>query len=80
MNGEVFRVRVDRSLLKQAGKVCADIGTTPQEIVRILFAQLVKLRKVPFPLNADAETVPDKLVDIERRNRIWRELDDAEGW
>lgn len=22
----------------------------------------------------------DKLLDVERRNRIWRELDDAEGW
>jgi antitoxin component of RelBE/YafQ-DinJ toxin-antitoxin module len=78
MNGEVFRVRVDRSLLKKAEKVAADIGTTPQEIVRILFVQLVKLRRIPFPLNADA--VPDNLVDVDRRNLILRELDDAEGW
>jgi predicted DNA-binding antitoxin AbrB/MazE fold protein len=22
----------------------------------------------------------EKLLDLERRNRIWRELDDSEGW
>jgi len=22
----------------------------------------------------------DELLDLERRNRIWRELDDTEGW
>ncbi len=60
-------------LAQQAEKVAAEIGTTPQESVRLLFAQLVKRRRIPFPLDADA--VPDNLVDIERRNRIWRELD-----
>jgi len=57
--------------------VAAEIGTTPQEIVRLLFAQLVKRRRIPFPLDADA--IPDILVDIKRRNRIWRELDDAQA-
>jgi antitoxin component of RelBE/YafQ-DinJ toxin-antitoxin module len=74
---EPFRVRIERSLLKEAEKVSAEIGTTPGEIVRLLFAQLVKVRRIPFPLNADA---PDGLVDVKRRNCIWRELDDAEGW
>lgn len=25
-------------------------------------------------------TAEDGLLDVKRRNRIWRELDDAEGW
>lgn len=68
-------MRVNPGLLKEAKKVTADIGTTPSEIVRILFAQLVKHRRVPFSLSAS-----DNLVDVERRNRIWRDLDDAQGW
>lgn len=74
----MFRCRIDRRLLNDAEKVSAEIGTTPQEIVRLLFAQLVKVRRIPFSLAADAPA--DGLVDTGRRNRILRELDDAEGW
>ena len=73
---DIFRVRVDRKLLAKASRVAKEIGTTPGEIVRLLFAQLVRRRKVPFSLSADA----DDLVDVERRNRILRDLDDSEGW
>ena len=67
---------MDRKLLAQASRVAKEIGTTPGEIVRLLFAQLVKRREVPFNLSADA----DDLVDVKRRNRILRDLDDSEGW
>ncbi len=74
----MFRCRIDRKLLSEATRVSEEIGTTPEEIVRLLFAQLVKARRVPFALAADAPD--DELVDMARRNRIWGELDDAEGW
>ena len=50
----MFRVRIERTLIKQANKVAEDIGTTPGEIVRLLFKQMVKRRTIPFPLNADS--------------------------
>ncbi|HSU55106.1 MAG TPA: type II toxin-antitoxin system RelB/DinJ family antitoxin [Candidatus Dormibacteraeota bacterium] len=76
---EIFRVRVDPKLLKQAQKVAEEIGTSPGEIVRICLKQLVKRRAIPFPLEADAESEVN-LVNVKRRNRIWSKLDDSEGW
>lgn len=75
---ELFRVRVEKSLLKEAKKVSREIGTSPGEIVRLLLTQLVKARRIPFSLTADAPA--PGLVDTARRNQIWRDLDDAEGW
>ena len=49
---EVFRVRVDPKLLKQAQAVAEEIGTSPAELVRIMLKQLVKRRAIPFPLEA----------------------------
>jgi antitoxin component of RelBE/YafQ-DinJ toxin-antitoxin module len=72
---DIFRVRVDRKLLARASRVAEDIGTTPGELVRLLFAQLVKRRRVPFSLCADA----DGLLDVEHRNKILRDLDDSQG-
>jgi len=74
---ETFRCRVDRKLLAEATRVAEQIGTSPGEIVRMLFMQLVKRRQLPFAPSANQA---DELVDVQRRNRIWRELDDAEGW
>lgn len=74
---EMFRVRVRKSLLADAKRVTDEIGTDPGEVVRLLFAQLVKRRAIPFALAADAE---DGLLDKPRRNRVLRELDDSEGW
>ena len=51
---EEFRVRIDGSLLKKAKRVAAEIGTTPGEVVRLLFRQMVKRRAIPFPLQADS--------------------------
>lgn len=73
----MFRCRIERKLIAEATKVTEEIGTTPGEVVRLLFTQLVKRRSIPFPLSAD---VHDGLVDVRRRNKVLRELDDAEGW
>lgn len=35
---------------------------------------------IESPPSACTPSPTDKLLDIERRNRIWRGLDDAEGW
>ncbi len=50
----MFRVRIERSLIAEASKVAEEIGTTPGEVVRLLFKQMVKRRAIPFPLNADS--------------------------
>ena len=81
MAGEVFRCRIDGKLLSEAEKVTKDIGTTPGEVVRLLFKQLVKRRTIPFPLDADAQDgAGNGLVDVKRRNKVLRELDDSKGW
>ncbi len=78
MNGEVFRVRVDRKLLAETSRLAEQMGTSPGELVRLLFAQVVKRRAIPFSVSADASI--DELVDVQRRNRVLRDLDDSEGW
>ena len=76
---DIFRVRVDRKLLARASRVAEEMGTTPAEIVRLLFAQLVKRRALPFTVLADSPK-NDDLVDVRRRNQVLRDLDDSEGW
>jgi addiction module RelB/DinJ family antitoxin len=76
---EIFRVRVDPKLLKQAHAVAEEIGTSPGELVRIMLRQLVERRSIPFPLEAANETEAD-LLNVKRRNEIWRQFDDSEGW
>jgi addiction module RelB/DinJ family antitoxin len=74
---DIFRVRIERQLIREANKVAEEIGTTPGEIVRMLFTQLVRQKAIPFKLSASKT---DDLLDVERRNRILRDLDDSEGW
>jgi len=69
----MFRVRIDRKLIAQASKVAADIGTTPGEVVRMLFKQMVKRRTIPFPLHADAAE-DEVFSSAERRSKLWDEL------
>ena len=45
---EQVRYRIERSLVKQAEKVCGDLGMTPTQAVSMFFAQLVKLGALPF--------------------------------
>ena len=75
----MFRCRIDRKLLTETKRVAKQIGTSPGEVVRLLFTQMVKRRTIPFPLSADAPQ-ESELVSVERRNKIWRQFDDSEGW
>ncbi|MDE2100720.1 MAG: type II toxin-antitoxin system RelB/DinJ family antitoxin [Patescibacteria group bacterium] len=51
---EIFRVRIEQDLIAEAAKVTEEIGTTPGDVVRLMFKQMVKRRTIPFPLNADS--------------------------
>ena len=76
---EMFRVRIDRKLIAQASKVAEEIGTTPGEVVRMLFKQMAKRRTIPFPLHADApENEMDEILGpSERRAKLWDEMDEG---
>src|ERR1035438_2511062 len=53
---EEFRVRIDRKLAREARRVAEEIGTTPGEVVRLLFTQLVKRRHLrPAPWSAPCQ-------------------------
>jgi addiction module RelB/DinJ family antitoxin len=45
---EQVRYRIDRQLVKQAEQVCGELGLAPSQAVSMFFAQLVKLRALPF--------------------------------
>jgi len=77
MNEQV-RYRIDKTLLKEAGKVCASLGMTPAQAVSMFFAQLVKLRGLPFRPSEFA-ALDDYGVTLEQARRAEvearRELD-----
>ena len=45
---EQIRLRIDTDLVKEADEVCREIGITPTAAVSMFFAQMVKLRGLPF--------------------------------
>jgi addiction module RelB/DinJ family antitoxin len=45
---EQIRLRIERGLLREADEVCREIGVSPSGAVSMFFAQLVKLRGLPF--------------------------------
>ena len=45
---EQVRLRIDRRLVKAATEVCREIGISPTAAVSMFFAQMVKLRGLPF--------------------------------
>ena len=45
---EQVRFRIDRNLVREAQKVCEDLGMTPTQAVSMFFAQLIKVRGLPF--------------------------------
>src|SRR5665213_4056916 len=67
---EVFQCRVDKKLVAMARGVAKEIGTTPGEVVRLMFAQMVKRRAIPFPLNADSPE-DEVLGPVHRRAAMW---------
>jgi addiction module RelB/DinJ family antitoxin len=73
---EEFRVRIDRRLMRQARQVAEGIGTSPGEVVRMLFAQMVKRRTIPFPLQADSPE-EDVLGPAKRRAELWDALNEG---
>jgi addiction module RelB/DinJ family antitoxin len=45
---EQIRLRIDSELAEEAQEVCREIGITPTAAVSMFFAQMVKLRGLPF--------------------------------
>jgi DNA-damage-inducible protein J len=45
---EQLRLRIDSNLVDEADAVCREIGITPTAAVSMFFAQMVKLRGMPF--------------------------------
>ena len=45
---EQIKLRIDRQLAAEADLVCREIGITPTAAVSMFFAQMVKLRGLPF--------------------------------
>jgi addiction module RelB/DinJ family antitoxin len=74
---EEFRVRIDKVLVRQAKRVAAEIGTTPGDVVRLVFAQMVKRRAIPFPLQADSPE-DEVLGPPARRGQIWDQMESGE--
>jgi addiction module RelB/DinJ family antitoxin len=70
---EVFQCRIDKQLVAKARKVAKEIGTTPGEIVRLMFVQMVKRRAIPFPLKADSPE-DEAFSSPKRRAQLWDEL------
>ena len=66
---------MDPSVLKKADRVTKRIGTSTQEMVRVFVTKIANSGKVPLKLDTD-----DDLLDVQRRNKILRDLDDSEGW
>jgi addiction module RelB/DinJ family antitoxin len=73
---EEFRVRIDRKLAAEARRIAEEIGTTPGEVVRLLFTQMVKRRAIPFPLQADSPEA-EVLGSKERRAKLWDLMDEG---
>jgi len=45
---EQIRLRIDRQLAAEANEICREMGITPTAAVSMFFAQMVKLRGLPF--------------------------------
>ena len=73
----LFRCRVEKPLLKKADIVTKSLGTSTAEMVRIFVAEIARTGKVPLSLKASGD---NKIVDVQRRNKIWSELDDTQSW
>ncbi len=74
----IFRGRVDPQKLKRAQKVASDLSTSVLELFRMFITQVARTGAVPVSLTVGQEE--EMLFSKERRNKIWKELDDAEGW
>jgi antitoxin component of RelBE/YafQ-DinJ toxin-antitoxin module len=73
----LFRCRVEKPLLVKANAVTKSLGTSTAEMFRIFVAEIARTGKVPVDLKISEI---DGLVDVSRRNKIWSQMDDAQGW
>ena len=73
----LFRCRVEKPLLAKANAVTKSLGTSTAEMFRIFITEIARTGKVPVSL---ATTEPESLPDVQRRNKIWSELDDTKNW
>jgi addiction module RelB/DinJ family antitoxin len=64
---EMFRCRVDKSLLKGAHKVSEEMGTSTAELVRVFLKALVKARQLPFTPRAESEE--EEMLGPKKRRR-----------
>lgn len=69
-------MRLERGLIRRANKVAQEIGTTPGEIVRMMFTQMVKRRTIPFPLQADSPE-SEILSPARRRSEMWDAMNEG---
>jgi antitoxin component of RelBE/YafQ-DinJ toxin-antitoxin module len=72
----LFRCRVEKPLLAKANTVTKSLGTSTAEMVRIFVSEIARTGKVPVKL----DSAKDSLLDVQKRNKIWSELDDAKSW
>ncbi|MGD1085055.1 MAG: type II toxin-antitoxin system RelB/DinJ family antitoxin [Verrucomicrobiota bacterium] len=70
----LFRCRVQKPLLTKADAVTKKLGTSTAEMFRIFVAEIARTGRVPVSLKSSEN---ENLVDLQRRNKIWSELDDA---
>lgn len=73
----LFRCRVEKPLLTKANAVTKSLGTSTAEMFRVFVAEIARTGKVPVNLDVSGH---DDLLDIPRRNKIWSQLDDTQGW
>jgi addiction module RelB/DinJ family antitoxin len=73
---EVFRVRVERKLIREANEVAEEMGTSPAEIVRLMLKQMVKRRAIPFPIQADSPE-NEVLSPAKRRAKMWDKMNES---
>ena len=60
----LFRARLPVEMLAGMEKVCAEIGTSPQEVLRMLCAEMIRRRALPFvPGDGWDGMVPRKQAD-----------------
>ncbi len=78
---EQVRYRISKKLVREAEQVCDEIGLAPSQAVSMFFAQLVKLRGLPFRASefpaleeygatlADAEAAEARMIAEIQRDR-----------
>jgi antitoxin component of RelBE/YafQ-DinJ toxin-antitoxin module len=73
----LFRCRVEKPLLAKADAVTKSLGTSTGEMVRVFVAEIARTGKVPVNLRISGN---EDVTDVQRRNKIWSQLDDTQSW